>query len=171
MLIMGYTTREHLLLDLDETTFLKAVSLAEQIQQSWPCVGDCLILQSSIPSKKSYLKYDENGRPWEKWVYQNYHLVFNNYIGYDKSVAIIDTLVGLDALQPEYKEIRLFRGDMTLRVSPKWLTHRTIPSPTTKLYLPNGESTENDKGIKNYVAVLKATKQLFFGTLNSQKSA
>jgi hypothetical protein len=151
MLILGYTTRDHLLLDLDETSLSDVVGLARLIMQSWPKVGDCLVIESSTPSKRSYLKYDDKGIPHEKWVYQNYHLVFDAPIGYEACVAVIDTLVDLDILNPEYKQIRMFRGDMTLRVSPKWLQHRTIPSPKIVSGLVNPSCHANLGGIESYL--------------------
>jgi hypothetical protein len=150
MLILGYTTREHLLLDLDETSLLRVVSLAKQLMDSYPDIGDCLVVETSTPSFDSYLKYDDKGRPWEKWVYQNFHLVFDASVGYDRCVAIIDALVDLGVLAPEYKQIRMFRGDMTLRVSAKWLHHRVIPPPRIVKYLFNQHASGALFGITRY---------------------
>jgi hypothetical protein len=107
-----------------------------------------------MPSKESYLKYDDNGRPWEHWVYQNFHLVFDAPIGYDRCVVIIDTLVDLNVLAPEYKQIRMFRGDMTLRVSAKWLHHRTIPPPRVVRGVVDSYTKENLGGLNAYLHML-----------------
>jgi hypothetical protein len=154
MLLIGYTTREHLLLDLDETSEGRAAALAQMIIESWPCVGDCLVVESSTPSQISYIKYDDKGIPHEKWVYQNYHLVFDSLIGYDVCLKIIDTLVDLDLLNPEYKQIRMFRGDMTLRVSAKWLHHRIIPSPIPVNAVTNTEIPFMAGGVARYLHML-----------------
>lgn len=155
LLILGYTTRDHLLLDLDETSFCRVVSLANQIMESYPDVGHCLIVESSTPSKTSYLKYDDNGIPHERWVYQNYHVVFDAPIGYERCVAIIDTLVGLDVLPPEFKEVRMFRGDMTLRVSAKWLHHRVIPPPNVVYAMRNPRANKSYDNIGRYRRLLE----------------
>jgi hypothetical protein len=160
MLIIGYTTRSHLLLDLDETSTDRAAALAKLIIQSFPDVGDCLVVESSTPSKRSYLKYDDRGIPHERWVYQNFHLVFDANIGYERCVAIIDTLVDLDILNSEYKQIRLFRGDMTLRVSPKWLQNRIIPRPKACMHIHNVETPFNYGGIDKYLKTLAAAKSI-----------
>jgi len=160
MLIVGYTTREHLLLDLDETSASRACKLADLIMESWPDVGDCLVVESSTPSQRDYLRYDSQGRPWLRWVYQNFHLVFDAPVGYDRCVAIIDTLVDLDILAPEYKQIRLFRGDMTLRTSAKWLHHRTIPPPKPILSISNNKRHVEYGNIEKYLAFLKITRNL-----------
>lgn len=160
MLILGYTTRDHLLLDLDETSEGRVIALARLIMASWPNVGDALVVESSTPSKKSYLKYNDKGVPYERWVYQNYHLVFDGKIGYDAAVAIIETLVELDVLNPEYKQIRMFRGDMTLRVSPKVLQNRTIPPPRILTHIRNDADPFNHGNLDKYARVLKMASAL-----------
>lgn len=167
LLIVGYTTRDHLLLDLDETSKFKASRLAQLIIESYPDVGNCLILESSTPSKQSYLKYDDKGVPLEYWVKQNYHLVFDAYVGYSRCVHIIETLAELNVLQSEYLEIRQFRGDMTLRVSPKWLHHRVIEAPKTCAFVYAKTDTPFYGGIKAYQHVQACTSLLFSPDLNA----
>lgn len=160
MLIIGYTTRSHLLLDLDETSLPDVTALAKMIMQSYPDVGDCLICESSTPSKTSYLKYDDKGIPHERLVYQNYHLVFDAPINYERCVHVVDALVALDVLNPEYRDIRMFRGDMTLRISKKTLSHRTIPNPKPIAYLENHAHAVTYGNIKKYEKALELTRAL-----------
>ncbi len=160
MLVCGYTTRQHLLLDLDETSQDRAVALARLIMESYPDVGDCLVLESSTPSVKSCLKYDDNGVPHERWVYQNFHLVFDAPVGWARCVHIIETLWALGCLNPEYMDIRQFRGDMTLRTSPKQLHHRTIPAPKPIQHLLNANQPFSYGNIRKYREFLDMTKSL-----------
>lgn len=160
MLIVGYTTRSHLLLDLDETSYYDVVRLAKLIMKSYPDVGNCLVVESSTPSKSSYLKYDDKGVPHEKWTYQNYHLVFDSPVGYDRCVAIIDTLVELNILAPEYKQIRMFRGDMTLRVSQKVLHHRVISAPKPRKLIANMANMSDFENIARYTTLIKVCRDI-----------
>lgn len=160
MLILGYTTRSHLLLDLDETSLPDVTALAKHIIDSYPDVGDCLIVESSTPSKTSYLRYDDKGVPHERLVYQNFHLVFDAPMNYERCLHIIDALVALDVLQPEYKDIRMFRGDMTLRISKKILSHRIIPNPEPVTYLENNKHCFTYENITKYLRMLALCRSL-----------
>jgi hypothetical protein len=160
MLIVGYTTRSHLLLDLDETSYYDVVRLARIIMRNYPDVGNCLVVESSTPSIRTYLKYDDKGVPHERLAYQNFHLVFDSPVGYDRCVAIIDTLVELNILAPEYKQIRMFRGDMTLRVSQKILHHRIIPAPKPRKLLANLGNMSDFENIYQYVTLIKACRDI-----------
>lgn len=155
-LIIAYTTREHLLLDLDETDEFKVTCLAKLIIQSFPEVGDILILNSSTPSKKNYTKFNAKGLPVFRYTYQNYHLVTDNKISYQRCLEIIDVLVELDVLQPEYREIRLFRGDMSLRTSHKPLVSRVVPPPKPVNLVYNHICKEHDGKIGGYIQFLNA---------------
>jgi hypothetical protein len=158
-LIIGYTTKEHLLLDLDETSLPDVVGLSKLLIQSYPEIGHILILSSSKPSKKDYTKFNSKGIPQHRFTYQNYHIVTDNIIGYQRCLEIIDTLVDLDVLQHEYKEIRLFRGDMTLRTSCKPLVNRTVPPPKPKRFIENKICPWHDYKIMDFAKFLKATNE------------
>jgi hypothetical protein len=151
-IIVGYTTREHLLLDLDDTTKFKAVGLIRQIMRAWPEVGDALLLYSSTCTCKrwmynpSYMHLKLTRRR------ENYHVVFNNNIGYEKCVQIILTLVALDALDRQFAEIRQFRGDMTLRVNWKPLSTGSTPPPQLVTYIYNRHTRSNDRMIQQYLS-------------------
>jgi hypothetical protein len=158
-LIIGYTTREHLLLDLDETDIYKVARLAKQLIREYSEIGDILILGSSTPSKLNYTKFDKKGIPQWRFTYQNFHLVADNIISYDRSLEIIDCLVELDVLQPEYREIRLFRGDMTLRTSCKPLVNRTVPPPEPLYLINNHVCPYKNHKILDFFTFLRNTEQ------------
>lgn len=49
-LICGYTTKEHLLVDLDNCSLRKALCIAKMIMKDYPDVGDCLVVQCAEDS-------------------------------------------------------------------------------------------------------------------------
>jgi len=129
LLITGYTTRDHLLLDLDDTTLGKATHVIQLIMNRWPEVGDCLILISSSKPQRIELRYSWNNSPYMKREGDHFHLVFDGRIGWNKCCHICETLAGLKILEKDYEKIRTFRGDMTLRVSGATLLsgHKAAP--------------------------------------------
>ena len=157
-MIIGYTTREHLLLDLDETSLYKVVRLTKLLISSYPEIGDVLILGSSTPSKKNYTKFDKKGIPQYRFTYQNFHLVGDNIVSYDRCLKIIDCLVELDVLQPEYRKIRQFRGDMTLRTSHKPLVHRVVPPPRPVEIVNNHICPCKNNKISDFLSFLYGTE-------------
>jgi hypothetical protein len=158
-LIVGYTTKEHLLLDLDETDIYKVTRLTKMLINEYPEVGDVLILQSSTPSKMDYTKFDKKGLPIQRFTYQNFHLVTDNIVSYERILEIVDCLVELDVLQPEYRQIRQFRGDMTLRTSHKPLVNRTVPPPCLITIVHNHICPYRDHKIDQFLSFLRATEQ------------
>ena len=163
-LIVGYTTRQHLLLDLDDTSFNKARRLALMIMREWPEVGDCLIMSSSRKHLNVGLKYSWNNHPWMSRESSNFHLVFNNRIGYNKCCTICETLAELGALNKDYAKIRTFRGDMTLRVSPQNLSTGAVkPQPFTIGFIMNRATERRDGMIGVYSAFLDAVSRLCTG--------
>jgi hypothetical protein len=159
-LIIGYTTSDHLLLDLDETSLSAVSNLAVLLIKEYPEIGHILILSTSKPTKNKYIKFDAKGLPHDCLSYQNFHIVTDNIIGYKKCLEIIDCLVGLNVLQPEYKEIRHFRGDMTLRVSPKPLVNRIVPAPKIEAIIINRICKRHDRKIIEFAEFFNATKKV-----------
>lgn len=155
--LIGYTTREHLLLDLDNTTQERAHKLTAMIQSEWPQVGDCLILLSSTNPLTVNIRYSWNGRPWITTFRNNYHLVFDNIIGYNTACKICETLAELGVLNADYTKIRRFRGDMTLRVScENQSTGGVKPPPEPVEYLLNTAQKWRDRKIEDYLAFRSA---------------
>jgi hypothetical protein len=109
--------------------------LCRLIQESWPDVGDCLVLESSksSPGKVTWIAHTVGVLPIADKA--NYHAVFDGLIGYDSCTKIIVSLVELDVLDFRYREIRKFRGDMTLRVGRRVESRRVIPAPKLMRYL------------------------------------
>ncbi len=135
LIVVGYTTQEHLLVDLDKCSWLKAQAVAKMIMRQWPVVGDCLIVRSS---------------PF------HFHLVFDNQLDWDTIVRIIETLADLGIVEEKYRQVRHFRRDLTLRVSDKIGEQRNYPVPQPKLILQHRGSDSRYKGIQRYLQILAA---------------
>lgn len=151
LLIIGYTTKEHLCLDLDGTSPYRARALAKLIIDNWPTVGDCLIMQSSHGTGKMVLKGNGEGITRETVDRDNYHLIFDNLIGYDQSCRIIECIAACDIINSEYIRIRYMRNDMTLRVSSSILTSNEKPAPVPVDYVSNDHSEKGDGKIGEYL--------------------
>jgi len=149
-LILGYTTRRHLILDLDNTGLDYALRMANLIMKEWPKVGDCLILESTTQPDQVRLEYNKWGRVLVIHDRPNMHLVFNNLIGYNTASRICRVLAGLGVLEPDYEKIREFRGDMTLRVSEAVMMDTTKPVPKEVAYCHNMRTARSDGYIGDY---------------------
>ncbi|MEM2261229.1 MAG: hypothetical protein QXK24_02130 [Ignisphaera sp.] len=134
-LICGYTTKEHLLVDLDNCSFNKAFSLAKMIMKYYSDVGDCLIVKCA-----------EN----------SYHLVFGNKLSWKRISHIVTVLAELQVLNEDYLKIRKFRKDLTLRVSPKITPLVNKGTPVPVMFIWNDKAPKHDCLIKNYLEVLSA---------------
>jgi len=160
-IVIGYTTREHLLLDLDKTTLLKAVLLVKLIQQQYAKVGDALIILSSIGTHRQRIRYTRYGRPLVVRSLNNYHVVFDATIGYNSCCRIISTLAGLSVLNRDYVKIRTFRGDMTLRVSPNAQLNGLKPMPHVVYYSQTKHPYKRGGNIDKYLCMLKDAHAIF----------
>ena len=149
-LILGYTTRRHLILDLDNTGLDYAIRMAGLIMENWPTVGDCLVLRTSELRDQVRLAYNKWGRPLVIHDRPNHHLVFDNLIGYNTAARICRTLAGLGVLEEDYDKIREFRGDMTLRVSPATLYAGVKPVPREVAYVHSSHVDYSDGYIGEY---------------------
>jgi hypothetical protein len=111
-------------------------------------LGDCLISCSSDKVKKSFIE-----NCLEKQTQGNYHCIFNNKIGYERICQIVNILSDLSILEPDYKLIREWRGDITLRVSPdnSKEAFRDIPKP---IIILDSFNDNNDDGIQYYLNCL-----------------
>ena len=150
-LIIGYTTRRHLLLDLDKTTLTKVTMLTRMIMAQWPEVGDALILRSSEGSGRIDTRYDNFHRPYHRLDGDSYHVVFDGLIGYNKACRIIGALAGVHVLNRDYVKLREFRGDMTLRVSPSVLSSGVKPAPVVVAGIKNVKFRGTGGGITQYL--------------------
>jgi len=162
LIVEGYTTRLHLLLDFDHKSLAQVAGLCRLIQESWPETGDCLIMESSKapPGKVTWIAHTVGVLPIADKA--NYHAVFDGLIGYDSCTKIIVSLVELDVLDFRYREIRKFRGDMTLRVSKRVESRRTIPAPKIVLFLPSPFKYYAVGGISMYLERLSTTNTATF---------
>jgi len=159
LIVEGYTTRLHLLLDFDHKSLAQVAGLCRLIQRSWPETGDCLIMESSKapPGKVTWIAHTVGVLPIADKA--NYHAIFDGLIGYDACTKIIVSLVELDVLDFRYREIRKFRGDMTLRVGRRVESRRTIPAPKVALFLPASRPYFAVGGISMYLDRWNATNR------------
>lgn len=168
--IIGYTTRRHLIIDLDDTTLTKTMKLVDMIMKEYPEVGSCLILLSSKGRDRLRIKYSNYQRPYHKRDRLNLHLVFNNLIGYNKACRIIGTLAGLFILDKDYLKIREFRGDMTLRTTPKINMMSYQGYPEELAYVVNPYSKKIGNYIKKYLRFLAVCRSLPLPELETQST-
>lgn len=111
-----------------------------------------MVLLSSQGNGAVTIRYTRLGRPLQVMSRNNYHLVFDNSIGYNSCCKIISLLCGLGILNRDYEKIRDFRGDMTLRVSPAELSDGTKPRPIPVDYIPNAHASRHDGLIGVFLA-------------------
>jgi hypothetical protein len=159
----GYTTRCHLLLDLDNTCESKAIKLSQLIMLSWPEIGDCLVVRSSMGKPHPGLLTRRGYNVTMHNYGESYHLIFDNMIGYNKCVKIIYALVGFGILNRAYRYVRQFRGDMTLRTSGRNLPYDLEPPPKPRAFVRNNHTVRHDGLILEYLHVLSLSWMLWPG--------
>ena len=149
-LIVGYTAREHLLLDLDDTSLPKIVALTVMLLENYPELGHCQIMQSSREKGASFTRINKKGIPRLHLPKPSYHLIFDNDVGYKRCWEIVQTLIDL-GLQPRaVRQIRARRRDMTLRVSPSVYSTGIKPAPEPIMQILDIYSNRSDGRIKDY---------------------
>lgn len=175
---IGYTTRSHLCLDLDNTSLMKVYGLVELLMQNYHEIGNALILESSSGklSEKWNYKPKFDGKSVEvsgKSVMQadlciftmhlekrikrsNYHVIFNDTIPYSKSCDIIECLAELDVLNHEYVNIRRMRNDMTIRISKTINTLSVKSKPRILDVVVNPYTMQKSGGIYKFLCLYKA---------------
>lgn len=132
-LVVGYTTQDHLLVDLDDCSFFKAARIAKIIGRTWPDVGDCLVVESS-PS--------------------HFHLIYDDIMEWEQIVRIIDTLAKLNIVEKNYRDVRNFRRDLTLRVSEKRAVDGVRQSPRLRALLKLEHNCNEGDRILEYMCIL-----------------
>jgi hypothetical protein len=154
-LITGYTTRDHLLLDLDDSSLPKVVGLVHRVMESYPEVGDALVLLSS-PHELDIKTHYYDGLPRFSVTRESYHVVFSGRIGYNKCCQICSSLASVNILERSYIRCRNFRGDMTLRVSPSELSTGVKPAPVVVCAIKNKGYDGSGDGIEEYLGFCRA---------------
>ena len=154
-LIWGYSTSQHLLLDLDNTTVSKVEKLVTIIQHEYKDVGSALIVESSPPKTADIHLQHCTGlhRSIQRRQLGNYHVIFSNRLSWNRIMKIVRTLAELQILNKDYVKIRGFRGDLTLRVSKKVTPDgvKEVPKPICTLF----KYAENDGNyIDDYLRLL-----------------
>jgi hypothetical protein len=138
-LVCGYTTQDHLLLDLDKISYMKAHNIVCMIQRSFLDVGTALLVHSSC------------------W---HYHVVFDNCLRWERIVSIIQTLAALNVVEPNYLNVRSFRRDLTLRVSPKHGQQRDRHAPEVVELIRDTFGSAPHYGITKYLHVLGVFRKM-----------
>jgi hypothetical protein len=133
-LVCGYTTQDHLLVDLDGCSQWQAKKIAEMLIREYPIAGTCLIVQSS-----------EN----------HYHLVFDSWLPWEYIHKIVMILGDLGLVEKNFSMVRELRHDLTLRISPKMYLEKTSSVPLPVELLGQLEP-ENSYGILKYLQCLNA---------------
>lgn len=119
--------------------------------ENYPEIGRCIIMQSSKEKGEPFTRVTKKGIPKHHFPKECYHVIFDNVIGYKRCIEIIITLADLDILDHQYKRIRMFRGDMTLRVSPMVLSNTVKPAPEPVMYVENIYTHNHDEKIRDYL--------------------
>lgn len=133
-LVVGYTTQDHLLVDLDNCSEDKARIIANKILDEYPYLGDCLLVKSS------------DG---------HYHLIFDDLVKWETLVRIIEVLADLGIVQKNYAQVRTFRRDLTLRISEKQGVDRYRPPPQPIEIIRVSHDCNRHYGITKYVYYLR----------------
>jgi len=150
-IIFGYSTNNHLILDLDNTTLEKSIGLSKLLINEFD-LRDCLILKSSGCIKTHELMFgdDESYMPYQ--TDGNYHLVFGKKTWYEHICYIIEMLADLGIVQKEYVRIREWRGDLTLRINADNSKDKYRPPPKLLFYVTNSKNTNSfSEGINDYL--------------------
>ena len=161
VLIVGYTTREHLLLDLDNTTLHKVLGLVRLIIHSYPYVGNALIVLSSMQEKDYPIRISRHGIPRKNFRKACFHVIFDNVIGYNRCVKIIQTMVNLNVLAHVFTRIRSFRGDMTIRISPLVFSDSIKEQPQPLIYMFNKHTDHRNYKVLDYLSLWSCAGALF----------
>jgi hypothetical protein len=136
--IGGYSTRKHLILDLDGSKSVsKAVKLVRLIQAEYPDVGSCLICESS-PFK--------------------HHAIFNARLSWGRILHICRALTGLGALDKNFIKVRSFRQDLTLRVTAIARSLGDHEAPVPVAFVRCEGAGTGFSGIDLYLQTLPLTK-------------
>jgi hypothetical protein len=144
--IIGFSTQDYFLLDLDNTSYEKVYRLSKMLIKEYDLVS-ALICKSSNNQEINYidncLRHETEG---------SYHVIFSKKIGYERICQIVETLTMFGVLEKDYLQIREWRGDITLRVSPdNSLEYRPIPRPIKFINRWRNKNTYEEDGISQYL--------------------
>jgi hypothetical protein len=152
-MIFGYTTRRHLLLDLDNKSLKQAIFITKSVTNTYD-LGDALILISSQKEEDFGIRYIQNEvqlyhiRPY------SFHVVFDKYKDWQYLQKVISTLAELGVVEESFNEVRTWRGDLTLRISPKLPKVPFSPVPVYYVYSSDNYHGRGNYGIMDYYMTL-----------------
>ena len=140
-IVSGYSSRHHLLLDLDNTTPYKAIKLTEWILSKWKDLHACLLMISSTQDDIGifYMVRDGNVLPHVSVRRWNIHAIFDGWQSTKQVRRRMTTLSDIGVISKVYHDISKFRNSMTLRISSKLAEDRYRPVPAYLTYLGNPE--------------------------------
>lgn len=133
-LVVGYTTQDHLLVDLDRCSYSRAKSIAITIMTEWTELGSVLLVRSSP---------------------LHYHLIFDKRVAWERLVHIIEVLADIGYVQKNYAQVRTFRRDLTLRISEKKGVDRLRPVPEPICIIHHSYTDVPSHGIRAYCHYLQ----------------
>lgn len=133
--ILGYSTDWHMLLDLDKIDLWRAQRITASLIKDQPWLGCGLVLQSSA---------------------SGFHVVFDEPAEWDRLLSLTDLLSELHIVNRQYRTLRHWRGDLTLRISPKVGSKSIAEVPTAKCYVHSAVKCCHAHGIATYLECLRA---------------
>jgi hypothetical protein len=147
--IIGFSTQDYFLLDLDNTTYEKVFRLSKMLIKEYGLIS-ALICRSNNNQEVTYIN-----NCLRKETEGSYHVIFSKKIGYERICQIIETLTEFGILEKDYLQIREWRGDITLRVSPdNSLEYRPIPRPIKYINRWKNKKDYMHDGISQYLNCL-----------------
>lgn len=159
--VVGYTSRYHLMLDIDDISLYKAVWLSKMLMSRYNKLGDCLIVKSSEGDNTKILRYTSRQRPYISFNRPSFHLIYDNKIGYNLCVRIITSIANLGIIESSFIFMRNFRGDITLRTSPTVMSGSIKPIPRPVKYIENPYCNRYDECILDYLHFLAICRRIF----------
>lgn len=160
-IVAGYSTRTHLLLDVDNTQMPKVLLLTQYLQREYPHVGNALLVLSSLHTPQQTLYYMPQTAPIPLQIANCYHVVFDNTIGYNSCDYILRVLTGLDVFKKMADKLRGLRCCMTLRISPKIKMVGIDPCPYPLFILDSPYTSRHDGMINEYLKALRVAYDYF----------
>lgn len=161
-MIIGYSTRHSLALDIDNSTLSKVIKLTLLLQREYPILGDSLITLSTTNKQQLIMRYSKNNKIFYQVKGCNYHIITDNIIGYNKVVEIQTILEDLNIINKGHSSIRKYYGDTTIRISPQFGKFISKPIPKPIKYISNKYSGKSDGCIEEYLNLLKMVRHLFY---------
>jgi len=151
--VVGYSTRRHILVDIDNANVITLYRLPAIISRLLG-YSNYIVCLSSV--KKIPISYSPrlNAMTQAEQIRLNFHIVFEKSMLYDLATNFYHLLQELGIVHENYVEMRLKRGDATLRISPKGV----IPPPLPLFYRKSRPMY--DENLYAYLMALEAFREV-----------